>query len=140
MLFYINECIDVNTALKIPSNLWVVRVGYISFQEISYAGKPQVVSSYILSNLQSQILDATYFPRTSLNIVTLKNNAWTCAFGLVSPWRMSWRHVIVINTLEYLRIVITLARHKVLMEVDLNFIEFLWLQGIIGQKLTLYTY
>ncbi len=31
---------------KIPSNLWAVRVGYISFQEISYAaGKPQVVSS-----------------------------------------------------------------------------------------------
>ncbi len=26
-------------------------VGSISFQEISYAGKPQVVSSYILSNL-----------------------------------------------------------------------------------------
>jgi hypothetical protein len=26
-------------------------VGYISFQEISYGGKPQVVSSYILSNL-----------------------------------------------------------------------------------------
>jgi len=36
---------------KIPSNLWVVRVGSISFQEISYAGKPQVVSRYILSNL-----------------------------------------------------------------------------------------
>jgi hypothetical protein len=36
---------------KIPSNLWVVWVGYISFQEISYAGKTQVVSSYILSNL-----------------------------------------------------------------------------------------
>jgi hypothetical protein len=28
--------------------LWV---GYISFQEISYEGKPQVVSRYILSNL-----------------------------------------------------------------------------------------
>ncbi len=36
---------------KIPSILWVVQVGYISFQEISYPGKPQVVSSYILSNL-----------------------------------------------------------------------------------------
>jgi hypothetical protein len=36
---------------KIPSNLWVVWVGYISFQEISYAGKPQVLSSNILSNL-----------------------------------------------------------------------------------------
>jgi hypothetical protein len=32
---------------KIPSNLWVVRVGSNSFQEISYAGKPQVVSSQI---------------------------------------------------------------------------------------------
>jgi len=49
---YINECIDVNTALKKnTSNLLVVRVGNISFQEISYAGKPQVVSRYILSNL-----------------------------------------------------------------------------------------
>ncbi len=36
---------------KIPSNLWVVHVGSISFQEISYAGKPQVLSRYILSNL-----------------------------------------------------------------------------------------
>jgi hypothetical protein len=36
---------------KISSNLLVVRVGYISFQEISYPGKPQVVSRYILSNL-----------------------------------------------------------------------------------------
>ncbi len=36
---------------KILSNVCVVRGGYISFQEISYAGKPQVVSSYILSNL-----------------------------------------------------------------------------------------
>ncbi len=51
-MVYINECIDVNAALKkIPSNLWVVRVLSISFQEISYAGKPQVVSTYILSNL-----------------------------------------------------------------------------------------
>ncbi len=36
---------------KNPSNLWVVWVGYISFREISYAGKHQVVSSYNLSNL-----------------------------------------------------------------------------------------
>ncbi len=49
---YINEWIDVNTALKkIPSNVRVVRVGYISFEEISYARKPQVVCRYILSNL-----------------------------------------------------------------------------------------
>jgi hypothetical protein len=42
---------------KIPSNLWVVGVGSNSFQEISYAGKPHVVSSYILSNLcQNQSL------------------------------------------------------------------------------------
>ncbi len=39
---------------KIPSNLWVVWVGYTSFQEISYAGKPQLVSKYILSNLWVQ--------------------------------------------------------------------------------------
>jgi hypothetical protein len=36
---------------KIPSNLCIVPVGSISFQEISYAGKPQVASRYILSNL-----------------------------------------------------------------------------------------
>jgi hypothetical protein len=48
---YINECIDVNTALKnVPSNLSVVCVGSDSFQGISYAGKPQVVLA-ILSNL-----------------------------------------------------------------------------------------
>ncbi len=39
---------------KIPSNLWVVWVGSISFQETSYASKPQVVSRYILSNLWLQ--------------------------------------------------------------------------------------
>ncbi len=55
-MVYINECIDVNTALKIiPSKLWVVRVGTNSFQEISYAGKSQVLSSYILSNLWEKI-------------------------------------------------------------------------------------
>jgi hypothetical protein len=31
--------------------MWVVCIGSNSFQGISYAGKPQVVSSYILSNL-----------------------------------------------------------------------------------------
>ena len=36
---------------KITSNLWVVHIGSVSFQEISYIGKPQVVSKYILSNL-----------------------------------------------------------------------------------------
>ncbi len=40
---------------NIPSNLWVVRVGSNSFQGISYAGKPQVVSRCILSNLWSNI-------------------------------------------------------------------------------------
>jgi len=43
-MVYINECIDVNTALKNSFKS-------MSFQEISYAGKPQVVSRYILSNL-----------------------------------------------------------------------------------------
>ncbi len=51
-MVYINECIDVNTGFKkIPSNQWVVWVGNIIFQEISYAGKHQVVSRYIISNL-----------------------------------------------------------------------------------------
>jgi hypothetical protein len=40
-----------NSFKKIPSNWWVVSVGSNSFQEISYTGKPQVVSSYIISNL-----------------------------------------------------------------------------------------
>ncbi len=38
-------------SFKNPSNLWVVCVGSNSFHEISYAGKPKVVSSYIISNL-----------------------------------------------------------------------------------------
>jgi len=36
---------------KIPSNPWVVHLGSNIFQKNSYAGKPQVVSRYILSNL-----------------------------------------------------------------------------------------
>ncbi len=40
---------------KIPSNLQVVQVGNNSFQEISYSGKPQVVSRYIISNLWAQL-------------------------------------------------------------------------------------
>ncbi len=39
---------------KIPSNIWVVHVGSNSFPGISYPGKPQVVSRYILSNLWYQ--------------------------------------------------------------------------------------
>jgi hypothetical protein len=46
-MVYINECI-----LKtIPWNIWVVHIRSISSQEISYTGKPQVVSRYILSNI-----------------------------------------------------------------------------------------
>ncbi len=51
-MVYINECIDVNTALqKIPSNLWVVGVGSNSFQGISYDGKPRVVFSYSFKSM-----------------------------------------------------------------------------------------
>ncbi len=50
-MVYINECIDVNTVFLNPLNLWLVQVGNISFQEISCAGKSQVASRYILSNL-----------------------------------------------------------------------------------------
>ncbi len=54
-MVYINECIDVNTALKNPSNLWVVwwvvHVGSDSFQGISYSIKPQVVSSYSFKSM-----------------------------------------------------------------------------------------
>ncbi len=49
-MVYINECTDVNIALKMPSNLWVVCIGSNNFQGISYAGKPQVVSSYSLKS------------------------------------------------------------------------------------------
>ncbi len=52
---------------KIPSNLWVVWVGYISFQEISYSGKPQVVSSYILSNLWSYEYKCVLFRWKGIN-------------------------------------------------------------------------
>jgi hypothetical protein len=42
-MVYINEWIDVNTGFKKnPSNLWVVQVGSISFQEIYYVGKPRL--------------------------------------------------------------------------------------------------
>jgi hypothetical protein len=45
-MVYINECIDVNTALKNSFK----SMSCSCFQEISYAGKPQVVSRYILQN------------------------------------------------------------------------------------------
>jgi len=45
-MVYINECIDVNTDLKKKFLQISVSVGSNSFQGISYAGKPQVVSSY----------------------------------------------------------------------------------------------
>ncbi len=41
---------------KNHSNLWVVHVGSNSFLEISYAGKPQAVSRYSLSNLWDWII------------------------------------------------------------------------------------
>ncbi len=50
-MVYTDECINFNTALKIPSNLWVVCVGSDSFQGISYAGKPQVVPSYSFKSM-----------------------------------------------------------------------------------------
>jgi hypothetical protein len=55
-MVYINECIDVNTALKkktfksMSCFKQLVWVGYISFQEISYSGMLQVVSRFIISN------------------------------------------------------------------------------------------
>ncbi len=45
---YINECIDVNTALK--KFLQSMRCSR-SFQGISYAGKPQAVSSYSFKSI-----------------------------------------------------------------------------------------
>jgi hypothetical protein len=60
---------------KIPSNLWVVYVGSKSFLEISYAGKPQVVSSYILSNLRLGwflfVLHLAKVAKVSIAIVTI---------------------------------------------------------------------
>ncbi len=50
-MVYINESVDVNTAKKTPSNLWVVSIGSNNFQGISYAGKPQVVSSYSFKSM-----------------------------------------------------------------------------------------
>jgi len=49
-MVYINECIDVKTPLKKFLQMYKFCIGSNSFQEISYAGKSQVLSSYILSN------------------------------------------------------------------------------------------
>ncbi len=57
---------------KIPSNLWVVSVGSNSFQDISYAGKPQVVSRYILSNLWVGLT------KTTLNVEMSMDNLDVC--------------------------------------------------------------
>ncbi len=63
---------------KFPSDLWVVHVGSNSFWEISCAGKPQVVSRYILSNLW-EILSSFCDNKPVLNDVlwSLSRNAWT---------------------------------------------------------------
>ncbi len=53
---------------KIPSNPWVVCIESKSFQGISYAGKPQVVSRYILSNLCCTHCD------NALHFLTLSKN------------------------------------------------------------------
>jgi len=65
-----------NTAsTKIPSNLWVIWEGSISFQEISYAGKPQVVSRYILSNLWQKMWKSMHC--TSCTAVTVESDIIT---------------------------------------------------------------
>ncbi len=48
---YINECIDINKALKNSFKSMSCSGRINQFPKISYAGKPQVVSRYILSNL-----------------------------------------------------------------------------------------
>ncbi len=66
---------------KIPSNLWVVCIGSNSFQEISHAGKPQIVSRYILSNLWSKRVEKekkikrSFFPFQ--NKTESENKTWT---------------------------------------------------------------
>ncbi len=51
-MVYINKCLNVKTIKKNPSNLCAVRIGSNSFQGISYAGKPQVVSSYSFKSME----------------------------------------------------------------------------------------
>jgi hypothetical protein len=70
----------MSTQLKnIPSNLWVVRVGSNIFQGISYAGKPQVVSRYFLSNLWSQQLIQSLPPKIQIrNRIKIAKSSCFC--------------------------------------------------------------
>ncbi len=64
-MVYINKCIDVNTAWKKFLQIYEFFCkGSISFQEISYAGKPQVVSRYIF-----QIYDPVYLNAADREII-----------------------------------------------------------------------
>jgi hypothetical protein len=90
---YINECIDVNTAFKkflqIYEFFWV---GQISFQDISYAGKPQVVSSYILSNLWRQLIVGY----SSKKVILIHNNL----IFFVAHWWAQYKlecHIILVS-------------------------------------------
>ena len=78
----------------IPSILWVVLVGYISFQEISYAGKPQVVSSCILSNLW--VWPSFHQTRhkvfnSNLNLSRLWNKTDIPFNHVSSSWKYIWK-------------------------------------------------
>jgi hypothetical protein len=94
-MVYINECIDVNTALK-NSFKSMSCLGRINqFQVISNAGKPQVVSRYILSSLcsEQQILliviaaeKVTQFKMTMESIYDFKNFSFNAI--LSNPYRL----------------------------------------------------
>ena len=82
-LYWMHRC--QHSFKKIPSNLWVVWVGNISFQEIFYAGKPQVVSRYILSNLWWTkcfviLTSASEFADMILTLPTTNHSFHTCKY------------------------------------------------------------
>ncbi len=78
-MVYINECIDVNTALKISfKNLWVVCIGSISFQEISFAGKPQVVSRFILTSYASNAEQLLFMTLLTILVWRCQQNNKSC--------------------------------------------------------------
>ncbi len=62
---------------KIPSNLWVVRVGYISFQEISYIGKVVIILSYLWFDYAYQCIKYLCFSSAILHFASFSQSVNT---------------------------------------------------------------
>jgi hypothetical protein len=83
---------------KIPSNLWVVRVGSNSFQGISFAAKPQVVSRYILKFMKQTLT----FKGTFTEVI-LKSDAILRGMFLL---KMFWIEISTLGMFVFLMITI----------------------------------